>query len=355
MNPLWLSQLGAVMRLELRKSFFNRRSFWIYLMALAPVLIFAGHAWEESDDRARMRSRAEARPGVTQEKVARIREEMPESEVIAILGEPPHRYSRGGRTRREVFEYSDGKSEFDIVLREGVVQRVATREGCDLGKDTLIFAGVFQFLFLRLLVFFGCVFVFINLFRGEMLDKSLHYYFLAPVRREIVVAGKFLAGLVATSVIFGGSVLLQLVILDLHFPAQVLEEYLTRGNGWQHAIGYVGVTALACLGYGSVFLTGGMLLRNPLIPAAVILVWESINGLLPSVLRKLSVIFYLRSLSPVEVPIDRGVPPPLALLAMNVEPVAPIVAVLGLMALSAGLLVLAARRSRHLEIQYGSE
>ncbi len=35
MNPLWLSQTWAVMRLELRKSFFNRRSFWIYLLALA--------------------------------------------------------------------------------------------------------------------------------------------------------------------------------------------------------------------------------------------------------------------------------------------------------------------------------
>jgi len=38
--------------------------------------------------------------------------------------------------------------------------------------------------------------IFSNLFRGEMLEKTLHYYFLTPMRREMLVAGKYLAGLV---------------------------------------------------------------------------------------------------------------------------------------------------------------
>src|ERR1700692_3007404 len=66
-----------------------------------------------------------------------------------------------------------------------------------LGNDIQIFAGVFQFFYLRIAIFFGCVDIFMNLFRGEMIDKSLHYYLLAPVRREVLVAGKFLSGLVA--------------------------------------------------------------------------------------------------------------------------------------------------------------
>ena len=41
-----------------------------------------------------------------------------------------------------------------------------------------------------------------NLFRGEMLDKTLHYWFLAPARREVLLAGKYLAGLIAAVVIF---------------------------------------------------------------------------------------------------------------------------------------------------------
>src|SRR5947208_1154754 len=71
-----------------------------------------------------------------------------------------------------------------------------------LGQDVQIFAGIFQFFYLRIAVFFGCVGIFMNLFRGEMVDKSLHYYLLAPVRREILLTGKFLSGLVAAIAIF---------------------------------------------------------------------------------------------------------------------------------------------------------
>jgi hypothetical protein len=351
-----MAQLAAVIRLELRKSFFNRRSFWIYLLALAPLLIFAGHAWDSQRSSGRLRDMANERPGVTADKVQQVKEGMPQEEVTALLGEAPSQRRVGPRRQqREEWVYSDGSTEFRIRMREGKVDNVRVDERCNFAEDTHIFAGVFQFFFVRLMVFFGCVFVFLNLFRGEMLDKSLHYYFLAPIRREVVVAGKFLAGLSATAVIFGGSVALQLLVFYWHFDANVLEEYLTNGHGWQHAFSYVGVTVLACLGYGSVFLAAGLWLKNPLIPAVAIQIWESINGVLPAVLRKFSIIFYLKSLSPVELPIDRGVPPPIALLAVNVEPVAPVLAVLGLLLLSTALLLVAARKSRSLEIHYGAE
>ena len=35
-----------------------------------------------------------------------------------------------------------------------------------------------------------------------MIDKSLHFYLLAPIRREVLLVGKYLAGLIATVVIF---------------------------------------------------------------------------------------------------------------------------------------------------------
>lgn len=354
MNPMWVKQTLAVLRLEIRKTFFARRGLWIYLLAALPVLIFGAHAWDKKRDYARRAGAAQ--PGVTAEKMAKIEPEMKREEVEAILGKP---YGVMQWRRRngeiEVFQYTDGKAELQVRMRDGEVERVSLRGGCDFSEDLHIFAGVFQFMYLRLVVFFGCVFVFLNLFRGEMLDKSLHYYFLAPVRREVVVAGKFLAGLVATVVVFGLSTLLQLGALYGHFDAASLDPYLATGGGWGHAAAYVGVTALACLGYGSVFLAGGMLVRNPLIPAAVILLWESINGLLPSVLRKVSVIYYLKSLCPVEVPVDRNVPPPLAMLALNVDGARPVVAILGLLVVAAALLMLAGWKSRGLEIRYGTE
>ena len=84
------------------------------------------------------------------------------------------------------------------------------RRVCDLGRDSLVFAAMFQFFYLRLAIFFGCVGVFLNLFRGEMLEKSLHYYLLTPVRREVLLAGKYVAGVITTSVIFASGTALAL-------------------------------------------------------------------------------------------------------------------------------------------------
>jgi hypothetical protein len=69
----------------------------------------------------------------------------------------------------------------------------------ELGNE---YAAIYGGLILRTLIFFGCAWVFMNLFRGEVIDRSLHYYFLAPVRREVLVVGKYLSGLIATIALF---------------------------------------------------------------------------------------------------------------------------------------------------------
>ena len=77
-----------------------------------------------------------------------------------------------------------------------------------MGEDSIIFAAMFLFYYLRAGIFFGCMGIFSNLFRGEMLEKTLHYYFLTPLRRELLVAGKYLAGLIVALALFGCSVAL---------------------------------------------------------------------------------------------------------------------------------------------------
>jgi hypothetical protein len=340
-----MRQLMAVFRLEIAKSFFSRRGLWIYLLALIPILIWVVHG--------AVRQRDSRRATITREQAAKVQVSMSHEEVIALLGEPSERVRFGGRRNRiEQLRYYDGTGEHHVNIREGKVTSIHHDSGCELGEELKVFAAVFQFFFVRLAIFFGCLFVFMNLFRGEILDKSLHYYFLAPVRREIVVAGKFLAGLSATVAIFGMSTVLQMVAFAWHFPKLPYEEYLAQGQFWPHLFGYVGEAAMACVGYGSVFLAAGIFLRNPLIPAVTILMWESISGVLPSLLRKFSVIYWLKSMAPVEVPIERGVPPPIALLALNVEPAPAIVAVLGLLAVASALLYLSARKVRTLQINY---
>jgi ABC-type transport system involved in cytochrome c biogenesis permease component len=225
-----------------------------------------------------------------------------------------------------------------------------------LGEDVQIFAGIFQFYYLRIAIFFGCVGIFMNLFRGEMLDKSLHYYLLAPVRREVLLAGKFLSGLTAAIVIFCSAVVIQWIAVFMHFPPELLRSFMFAGPGMSHLISYVAAAALACVGYGSVFLWAGVRYRNPLVPAAIILVWESINGILPALLKKVSIIYWLKSLCPVSIPAPKSNGNgPWDLLVFDIDPAPAAIATVNLLLLAAFVLVWAAMRARKIEIGYGAD
>lgn len=218
----------------------------------------------------------------------------------------------------------------------------------NLGDDVTAFAAMFQFFYLRGAIFFGAVGIFTNLFRAEMLEKTLHYYYLTPVRREVLVLGKYLSGLAVALVLFVGSVAASFLLIGRHWGA-VYTDYILHGPGLSQLEWYLVVAALACIGYGAVFLTCGILFRNPMIPAAVVFVWEGINPFLPSLLKKISVIFYLRNLSPVEVPL----PPPLNLMITETEPTPAWLAIIGLFAVGAVLLAYSAAAARQGEIRYG--
>ena len=59
-----------------------------------------------------------------------------------------------------------------------------------LTDDTQVLAGIFQFYYLRMAIFFGSMGIFTWLFRGEYVEKIP----MEPLRREVLTIGKFLAG-----------------------------------------------------------------------------------------------------------------------------------------------------------------
>ncbi|MCK7583449.1 MAG: hypothetical protein MZV65_53230 [Chromatiales bacterium] len=213
----------------------------------------------------------------------------------------------------------------------------------------MIFAGIFQFFYLRLAIFFGCLGMFMYLFRGEMSNRTLHYWFLAPARREVLLAGKYAAGLIAAAVIFGGGALLAFAAMVWPHDAVEVQAYWNAG-GLGHAFWYAAAAVLGCVGYGSVFLALGLYIRNPIVPAAVLLAWEGVNGILPHALQKMSILYYLQSLCPVPAPMDDDAPTLVRLLAAPAAPASRPEAILGLLLLTAVVLWIAARAVRRMQI-----
>jgi hypothetical protein len=265
---LWLRQIGAIMRLDLKKNFFGKRSLLVYLLAAMPIGLL----------------------------------------VLVEIVNPL------GRTSNQLFS---------------------------------IYSIFYNSMILRTVVFFGCAWIFMNLFRGEIVDRSLHYYFLSAVRREVLVAGKYLSGLLTSIVLFTTvTVVCMLLVFFSRYYAESSRLFLD-GPGMSQLFWYVTITMLACVGYGAFFLVVGLFFRNPIIPALVLYGWEWINFLLPPLLKKISVIHYLNSLVPV--PVSEG---PFAVVA---EPTPAWISIPGLLIVTALVLFLAGTRIRRMEVRYGSD
>ena len=354
MNPehvFRMRQAWMIAKLELRRVFLAKRSLWVYLLALFPVLIFTGHGIDVKLDQKRWSGRIT--PATVLESIQRGDSE---EDVIRRAGDPvSSRRFRIGRDRRgQILSYYDGQRRYDVFIEDALVTNKRARAHVDFEEDRQIFAGFFHYFYLRLAIFFGCLGIFMNLFRGEMMDKTLHFWFLAPVRRDVLLAGKYMAGLVAAVTIFTtGAVLCFLVLLWPQDQAAVQAYWQQQGPS--HLFWYGATAALACLGYGSVFLAAGLLVRNPIIPATVLSLWEGINGFLPDLLQKMSVLYYVESLAPVPAPMDPNVPALLRILLAPAAPVSAWAATAGLLAVTAVVLWLASRRVGRLEINYSTE
>ena len=191
--------------------------------------------------------------------------------------------------------------------------------------------------------------IFLRLVRGEAIEHTQHYSLLAPLRREVLLVGKFLAGSLTTITVFGTGVLLSFALMYAHSDAG--RDFVWNGPGLAHLGAYLLVTVLACLGYGATFLALGSAFRNPIVPAMVVFLFEGINGVLPIWLKHLSVTFYVKPLCPVDLPIE-GIA---GLFTVVAEPTPPWLAVSGLLTFVLLVVALACWRIRHLEISYSTD
>jgi ABC-type transport system involved in multi-copper enzyme maturation permease subunit len=211
---------------------------------------------------------------------------------------------------------------------------------------SVVFTVLFQ-LYIRVSVFFSGLFLFVSLYRSEILERSLHYYLLTPIRRDLLALGKYAAALIAAAGIFlVGTTTIYLVVLS-PWGTAALTNYLFSGPGLGNLIQYLITVVLACAGYGALFLLIGVVFRNPVLPAAALWVWEAANPLLPSFLKHVSVIYYLQSLYPV--PLARG------LFEVVGEPAPMWAAIVGAIVFIVVVLGVTSWRVRRMDLAYGGE
>ena len=227
-----------------------------------------------------------------------------------------------------------------------IVSLTVRHETVSIGRAERVFAVLFQNVVLQGTAFFGCLFAFGGLVRGEQLGKTLHHLFLAPVRREVVLVGKYLAALASTATLFGLTSAATYLLLLFDSGRHAAGAQLAAGAGARLAA-YVLVVVLACASYGAVFLAFGQWVKNPIFPALAFWGWDHLSFLLPEVLKRLGLIHYLLSLAPVKAPES--------FLEILGEPLPVWVAVPVPLLIAATLLAASAWKVRRTEVDYGTE
>lgn len=211
---------------------------------------------------------------------------------------------------------------------------------------TTEFAEVFNFFLLRFVVFFSNALIFVRLFRGEILEQSLHYTLLAPLPRKVLVLGKYLGGVLSAVFVLVPATVLTYFLIFLPHGARGLS-VMASGASLGQLARYVLIVVLACFSYGALFLLAGLFFKNPMVPAVVFLGWELLTPFLPQLLKNLSLVHYLVSFTPVPVTV--------AAFAILAQPVAWWVALLALTAATVILVWLASLVAAKLEISYSAD
>lgn len=206
-------------------------------------------------------------------------------------------------------------------------------------------AHAFRFFNLPFVVFLAAMELFGNLFRSEIADRTLHHVFLTPVRRELTVVGKYLAGVV---LLFGLTEMAWITTTTIwlapHGIGATLGGLFT-GEGLHHLVRHALMLALAATSYGAVFLLLGLVTKKPLHVGVLIWLWEWVTVFLPASFQQFTIIHYLDALSPVRLPPES----PFATIA---DPPSTAWAAFVLITLSLGLVTLAAWRARGVQLTY---
>jgi ABC-2 type transport system permease protein len=207
-----------------------------------------------------------------------------------------------------------------IFILSGIAER-------DLSAYTLMAfimaRGYIHFFLVVVTLFYGTA-----LIADEIDDKTITYLFMRPVSRRTIYLGKYLAYLVAASLLLLPTAIVSFLIAMIADPP---------GEALQHLpilFKDLGILVLGILAYGALYALIGAVARRPIFVGLLFaIVWETAVTFIPGYLSKMTIKHYLLALLP-HATGERGV------LSLLEDPTSPPIAILVLLAATAGLLAL---------------
>ena len=156
----------------------------------------------------------------------------------------------------------------------------------------MVWAFFIRFSVPVLAVFYGT-----GLIADEVEDKTITYLFTRPIPRGAVLAGKYLAYLVATiAVVLPSVVLVWLLIAPI--GGSLSESFTSLAKD-------LGMLAAGLAAYGAVFALGGARLKRPLLFGLLFVFgFENLVLALPGYFKQITVAYYLQGLVPHAMPTD---------------------------------------------------
>lgn len=168
----------------------------------------------------------------------------------------------------------------------------------DLAKAHDIFEVWIRTFFLNFIVFFVASLLGFGVVRQERDDRTLHYLFLQPVKRWVLILGKTAAFLTLASAICLTSLWGTYVLMTLgkFGPREAIAD-LFAGGRFVVLLKESCVLVLGLLAYGSIAILMGSLFKSGLY-ALFLLGWETALPYLPSSMKMWTMMHYLQSLLP---------------------------------------------------------
>ncbi len=170
-----------------------------------------------------------------------------------------------------------------LVTRIGLLKGPSVSEAFGF----LVTEAFLRFLLPIFSLFYGAAIV-----TDEVDGRTLNYLITRPIRRPVILLGKFLGFVVVTTIMLLVTlVLCWLAVLAGSGPALLLKELpILLADGVMVVFGI--------LSYGALFTLSGAWLRKPAVPMLVyIFLWEHAVSFLPGNVQRLTILHFLESLT----------------------------------------------------------